>query len=182
MGGGGGGVTATRAETAAAAASVVAALRRRFVHAPVELADDEGVPLAPAVAAVANAVASARAAGGGVYVHCYRGVSRSAAVAVGYLMAAEGCSYEEALAAVRRGRCIADPNGGFVEQLQRGVGVVVERVGERDGQGGGTSAVAPLENMAGGGEEGDARGEGGRIAPAPVQERTQEEDTDGRGG
>lgn len=141
---------------AAAAAGVAASLSRRFVHAPVELADDGGVPLAPAVAAVAAAVAAARAAGGGVYVHCYRGVSRSAAAAVGYLMAAEGCTYEEGLAAVRRGRSIADPNGGFVEQLQRGVGVVVG--------GGGKGTAADGGTRGKGGEEGEGHG-----APAPME-------------
>lgn len=158
MGGGGATTLATTTSTAAAAVStttaaagVAASLRRRFVHAPVELADDGDVPLAPAVTAVANAVAAARAAGGGVYVHCYRGVSRSAAAAVGYLMAAEGCTYEEALAAVRRGRCIADPNGGFVEQLQRGLGVVVRGVGEaKDERGEVGEAAASLDSGVGG--------------------------------
>jgi len=116
----------------------VAGLRARFAHTVVDLADDGRAPLGPAVAAVTAAVTSARSIGGAVYVHCYRGISRSAAAAVGYLMATEGCTYEAGLEAVRGGRCIADPNAGFGEQLQEGVGLVG---GEGAGGGGGGQDV-----------------------------------------
>lgn len=51
-------------------------------------------------------------------VHCARGLSRSAALVLAYLMLREGLSLVEAVEAVRRHRNIL-PNAGFLEQLRQ---------------------------------------------------------------
>lgn len=56
--------------------------------------------------------------GGKVLVHCFLGVSRSASVVVAYLMAKRALAPRDALALVRVARPIAQPNVGFMRQLE----------------------------------------------------------------
>lgn len=53
-----------------------------------------------------------------VYVHCAAGGSRSSYLTVGVVMAARGCGYAAALAAIRERWPIAQPNDGFARHLQ----------------------------------------------------------------
>lgn len=55
---------------------------------------------------------------GRILVHCNAGVSRSAAVVVGYFMRTERLSYADALALVRAQRPCCRPNDGFAKQLK----------------------------------------------------------------
>eukprot|EP00656_Telonema_subtile_P017315 TRINITY_DN1926_c0_g1_i5.p1 TRINITY_DN1926_c0_g1~~TRINITY_DN1926_c0_g1_i5.p1 ORF type:complete len:269 (+),score=55.18 TRINITY_DN1926_c0_g1_i5:93-899(+) len=55
---------------------------------------------------------------GTVFVHCGRGVSRSATLVIAYLMHYEGKMFQEALTIVNRQRRCAYPNIGFQLQLQ----------------------------------------------------------------
>lgn len=55
---------------------------------------------------------------GGVLVHCAQGKSRSVAVTIAFLMYKYNLSYRQALHAVKRKVPDAEPNSGFVEQLQ----------------------------------------------------------------
>ncbi|KAH8827365.1 protein-tyrosine phosphatase-like protein [Flagelloscypha sp. PMI_526] len=52
-----------------------------------------------------------------VLVHCHEGISRSTSVVSAYLMQKYGMSPQEALAYVKSKRRVADPNLGFVQQL-----------------------------------------------------------------
>lgn len=61
---------------------------------------------------------AAIARNGNVLVHCAGGVSRSATVVLGYLMARHGMSFEEALAHLRGVRPWVNPNSGFSAQLR----------------------------------------------------------------
>ncbi|KAG5829974.1 dual specificity protein phosphatase 19a [Anguilla rostrata] len=56
---------------------------------------------------------------GVVLVHCNAGVSRSAAVVIGYLMSKEGLAFDDAFAAVKVARPAICPNPGFLEQLKK---------------------------------------------------------------
>lgn len=60
----------------------------------------------------------ARKDGGAVLVHCVRGVSRSSALVIAYLIARAGMTFEDALALTKRARPIAKPRRGFCQQLQ----------------------------------------------------------------
>ncbi|KAI7157384.1 hypothetical protein D0869_13530 [Hortaea werneckii] len=55
--------------------------------------------------------------GGGVFVHCAMGKSRSATVCCAYLMWKYDLSPQEALRWVCEGRAVCSPNPGFMEQL-----------------------------------------------------------------
>lgn len=55
---------------------------------------------------------------GNVLIHCYFGVSRSAAVTLAYIMKKYHYTYKEAHEKVKRNRSIIHPNPGFVAQLK----------------------------------------------------------------
>ncbi|XP_048835360.1 dual specificity protein phosphatase 19a [Brienomyrus brachyistius] len=55
---------------------------------------------------------------GVVLIHCNAGVSRSAAIVIGYLMSREGLAFDAAFALVKAARPAIRPNLGFYEQLK----------------------------------------------------------------
>ena len=57
--------------------------------------------------------------GGCVLVHCNAGVSRSAAVAIYYVMKFKKFSYDEAYSSVKTKRESIRPNDGFITQLKQ---------------------------------------------------------------
>lgn len=56
---------------------------------------------------------------GNVLVHCHKGVSRSAAFVIGYLMKKNELTLEEALAHVQMIRPVVQPNSSFLSQLSK---------------------------------------------------------------
>ncbi|EAW10173.1 dual specificity phosphatase YVH1 [Aspergillus clavatus NRRL 1] len=58
-------------------------------------------------------------AGGSVLVHCAMGKSRSATICIAYLLHRQrsGLNVQSALALIRQGRPLCEPNDGFMEQL-----------------------------------------------------------------
>ncbi|XP_031477876.1 dual specificity protein phosphatase 1-like isoform X2 [Nymphaea colorata] len=60
----------------------------------------------------------AKAAGGGVLVHCFAGRSRSVTIVLAYLMKNRNMSLSEALGHVKSKRPQIAPNEGFILQLQ----------------------------------------------------------------
>ncbi|MFO0825476.1 MAG: dual specificity protein phosphatase [Gemmataceae bacterium] len=62
-------------------------------------------------------VEAQRAAGRVVYIHCHAGVSRGCMVTTAYLMARDGRSRDETLAAIRTHRPHVRPNPAFMELL-----------------------------------------------------------------
>ena len=65
----------------------------------------------------ANAFIAAGLEAGGVYVHCYAGASRSAALVMAYLISEKGMDLEDALFLAKAARPAVKPNEGFLEQL-----------------------------------------------------------------
>jgi len=53
-----------------------------------------------------------------VFVHCSQGVSRSVTLVIAYLMWRDGHTFEQAFAAVKAARGVANPNIGFVCQVR----------------------------------------------------------------
>uniref|UniRef100_A0A7S2P509 protein-tyrosine-phosphatase n=1 Tax=Bigelowiella natans TaxID=227086 RepID=A0A7S2P509_BIGNA len=56
--------------------------------------------------------------GGAVLIHCAQGKSRSSTATAAYLMASEGLCAKDAVALIKEKRSIAEPNSGFMKQLQ----------------------------------------------------------------
>ncbi|KAJ2946755.1 hypothetical protein O0L34_g12814 [Tuta absoluta] len=63
-------------------------------------------------------IKQALSSGGTVLVHCYFGVSRSAAIVIAYVMEKHQLCYEDALQVVRSKRRFVHPNIGFEAQLK----------------------------------------------------------------
>ena len=61
----------------------------------------------------------ARIGGGKVLVHCFAGVSRSAAITIAYFLQAFGMTVEQAYNAIREKRPSISPNLNFMGQLQK---------------------------------------------------------------
>ena len=55
---------------------------------------------------------------GVVLVHCNAGVSRAAAIVIGFLMSSEEISFTSAFSLVKSARPSICPNAGFMEQLR----------------------------------------------------------------
>ena len=83
----------------------------------IEVPDEAGADIGPAVAAALPFISAARSGGGGVLVHCVAGKSRSATVVAAWLMATEGKSATEALADLKERHERTDPNRGFRDWL-----------------------------------------------------------------
>ncbi|XP_029820279.1 dual specificity protein phosphatase 19, partial [Manacus vitellinus] len=64
-------------------------------------------------------IEKAKIQGGVVLVHCNAGVSRAAAVVIGFLMNSERLSFARAFSLVKNARPAACPNPGFMEQLHK---------------------------------------------------------------
>ncbi|KAH0943112.1 hypothetical protein HID58_002749 [Brassica napus] len=60
----------------------------------------------------------AKKQGGSVLVHCFVGKSRSVTIVVAYLMKKHGMTLTQALQHVQSIRPVANPNAGFIRQLQ----------------------------------------------------------------
>lgn len=56
---------------------------------------------------------------GVVLVHCNAGVSRAAAILIGFLMRTEGLNFPQAFSLVKNARPAICPNPGFMEQLHK---------------------------------------------------------------
>ena len=92
--------------------------RDKFHYLELEVYDDSDEDISQHFEAAIAFVREGRAAGG-VFVHCFAGTSRSAALVAAYLVRDEGMGLEDALATVRRARASVRPNAGFMEQLDR---------------------------------------------------------------
>ena len=71
---------------------------------------------------------SAHAGGGRVLLHCSQGVSRSATLAIAYLMWQRAAAFDEVLAAVKAVRGVANPNIGFICQVEQALRCMLQSI------------------------------------------------------
>ncbi|KAF2209194.1 hypothetical protein CERZMDRAFT_114129 [Cercospora zeae-maydis SCOH1-5] len=83
----------------------------------VKLDDDPNEDLLKHLPKTTAFIEEALSKGGAVFVHCAMGKSRSATVVIAYLMWKYNLTPDEALAQLREGRGVCEPNPGFMEQL-----------------------------------------------------------------
>ncbi|XP_052171771.1 uncharacterized protein LOC127787806 [Diospyros lotus] len=89
----------------------------KFVRMAVPLRDMEGENLLDYLDVCIDFIEKSRKEGS-VLVHCFAGVSRSAAIITAYLMRTEQLSQEDALESLRQSYEFICPNDGFLEQLK----------------------------------------------------------------
>ncbi len=87
------------------------------VHEPIT--DGPPAPSLEWLRRMADLVAGHRAEGRTVFVHCRNGASRSAMVALAFLMREHGWTLDEALASARARRDVIRPNPAFMALLRR---------------------------------------------------------------
>lgn len=132
-----------------AAGAVLNAHSSEFEYLSFHAHDAEDEDLMAILPDILDAISRAKSMGGAALVHCYRGISRSAAAAAAALMHEEGMGCAKALREVSSARPIAGPNLGFVQTLQK-LEEIFEGHGERR-----VTVLAPLRNdrVDGGGQE-----------------------------
>ncbi len=81
----------------------------------IEIEDSVRCHLTPAI--LDDALAFIKGATTPVLIHCYSGVSRSATVAMAYMIKVHGMSYQDAKKHVKEMRPCADPNTTFLKDL-----------------------------------------------------------------
>ncbi|KAK4539341.1 hypothetical protein LTR36_000772 [Oleoguttula mirabilis] len=89
----------------------------QYEHLMLRVDDDPNEELLKHFKQTSAFIDAALKGGGGVFVHCAMGKSRSAAVVCAYLMWKDKVSPQEALKQVCEGRPVCSPNPGFMEQL-----------------------------------------------------------------
>lgn len=92
--------------------------RVRPMRMQVAMQDSDNASLVSALDLACTFIREALAVQGRVLVHCRRGVSRSPAIVIGYLMRAHGMTFDDALSLVRKHRKRLALNMGFEEQLR----------------------------------------------------------------
>lgn len=93
----------------------------KFSYRTLELRDTGKDDIAPYLVAALAFIESARNSGGKIFVHCVKGISRSPAIAIAYLMWHQGLSLDEAHSRLKLARPVSDPNAGFIFQLREWV-------------------------------------------------------------
>lgn len=91
---------------------------KKYVHLNIHVDDEPNENLLQHFNQMIAFIDEALQSGGGVYVHCAMGKSRSATAVTAYLMQKYGIGRDEALAQLCEGRPVCSPNPGFMEQLE----------------------------------------------------------------
>lgn len=89
----------------------------KFEYLTLSPADCESEDLSCLFLPVASFINRARAEGGKVLIHCHRGISRSCAVAMAYVMLSEGKPFKRVWRELTQIRPVASPNNGFMRSL-----------------------------------------------------------------
>ncbi|KAJ0980964.1 hypothetical protein J5N97_009219 [Dioscorea zingiberensis] len=89
-----------------------------FICKTIDVLDSPDTNLAQYFDECFEFIEKARRSGGGVLVHCFAGISRSATIVLAYLMKKHRMSLSQALKFVRSKRPRISPNQGFRKQLE----------------------------------------------------------------
>ncbi|KAM0948822.1 putative phosphoric monoester hydrolase [Dioscorea sansibarensis] len=100
------------------AQSILPAYPNEFVYKRIDVLDSPTTNLAQYFDECFEFIDEARRSGGGVLVHCFAGISRSATIVVAYLMKEHRMPLSQALELVRSKRPQICPNFGFRKQLE----------------------------------------------------------------
>jgi protein-tyrosine phosphatase len=90
-----------------------------FIYKQVPMIDKPDFNLLLHIIECVEFIRSCRDVGGRILIHCYQGISRSAAVCIAFLICDNLLSLEEGLNLVRSVRPQASPNSGFMTALKQ---------------------------------------------------------------
>lgn len=90
---------------------------KNYKHKVIQVDDDPNVNLLRHFEEMVEFIDGGLRDGGGVFVHCAMGKSRSATAVTAYLMWKYGVGMDEGLRQLCEGRPVCSPNPGFLEQL-----------------------------------------------------------------
>ena len=107
---------------------------QNYAHLVVPIEDDPNENLLQHFDQMTAFIDGALEGGGGVFVHCAMGKSRSAAAVVAYLMWKFGYGRDYALEMVCEGRPVCSPNPGFMEQLEVWERILKRSVRDNEGR------------------------------------------------
>lgn len=91
---------------------------KEFKYKVVELFDLPSQNILPYLDKAVHYISKVVSSGGRVFVHCYAGVSRSAATVIAYFMATRRMAFFDAFDYVKSKRQVVFPNFGFQRQLK----------------------------------------------------------------
>jgi protein-tyrosine phosphatase len=89
-----------------------------FTYYNLPLRDEESQDIVSVLDGACEFMEACRKQNGRVLVHCFAGVSRSAAIVAGYLMRSMGIEFDEVVQMLTARRPIVDMNAGFRRQLE----------------------------------------------------------------
>ena len=72
-------------------------------------------------------ITSAKINNGRILIHCYAGISRSVSFIIAYLMKINRINLENSLMFIKSKRCIANPNQGFLIQLEKYYQMIIKK-------------------------------------------------------
>jgi dual specificity phosphatase 12 len=107
---------------------------QNYTHLVIPIEDDPNENLLQHFDQMTAFIDGALEGGGGVFVHCAMGKSRSAAAVVAYLMWKFGYGRDCALEMVCEGRPVCSPNPGFMEQLEVWERMLQRSVRDKEGR------------------------------------------------
>lgn len=84
-----------------------------------DLCDSQDFDLWDPMNAIIKLIQQLKKSGRKVLIHCYQGVSRAPSIAIGYLIQCEDINVEDAIRQVKSNYMKADPNIGFMIQLEQ---------------------------------------------------------------
>ena len=94
-------------------------LPRDIQELHLKIRDDKNFDIIPFFQQANDFINQARLAGGNILIHCKLGISRSAAIAIAYLIKYYGFDFLSAMNFIKKQRDRINPNTGFVEQLKK---------------------------------------------------------------
>ena len=89
-----------------------------FQYRTLMLRDTGREDITPYLFSALEFVHAALLSGGKIFIHCVKGISRSPAVAIAYMMWSSNVTLEQAHRRMKQVRPISDPNAGFIFQLR----------------------------------------------------------------
>lgn len=93
--------------------------RKEFQYFNFELQDSPSFEISDPLLSIVSLIKKLKEEGLNILIHCYQGVSRAPSIVIGYLITCEKKNLDEALRLVRMNYCKADPNIGFMLQLEQ---------------------------------------------------------------